>query len=139
MGYFSWQCTICGQSVKAAGETPIGLEWQSVAVAVMPDGKILHGLYDGYGRIVDDEEDSHDLQAQTPGEWDGETPQGRQLGNPAMWHHQCWEHAGSPTAYTGPALPAEDQGFFCGSGEAEYAEWLADDMHFKPESQKVKP
>jgi len=105
----------------------------------MPDGKILHGLYDGYGRIVDDEEDSHDLQAQTPGEWDGETPQGRQLGNPAMWHHQCWEHAGSPTAYTGPALPAEDQGFFCGSGEAEYAEWLADDMHFKPESQKVKP
>jgi len=62
------------------------------AVLLEPNGNIITGDYDGYGRIDDREVN-----------WE--------TGEPEMWHKKCWENAGKPQ-YSGESDSAEDQGFF---------------------------
>lgn len=90
MGFFSWKCRGCGRSILAPYAQ--GLEWMSQAVVLTEDGEVIHGEYDGYGRVglysVIDNGQNSDL-----------------------WHRGCWMVAGQPK-YRGPADHAEDQGYF---------------------------
>ena len=102
MGFFSWNCKGCGKSIKAPYDIPKELEWHNKITVVLPDGVMMGGDYDGYGRIITDEiVNSTPFQLPTWG-----TPQAD------VWHDRCHEEAGSPTAYTGGSESAPDQGFF---------------------------
>ena len=94
MGFFSWNCKGCGESIKAPYDIPDQIAWQNEAVVVNSDNTIASGPYDGYGRIEgfwSDNEFGHE---------------------PEMWHGQCWVEAGEPKKYSGPSTHADDQGFF---------------------------
>ena len=104
MGFFSRKCEVCGESVKAPYDIPKELEWQTKIVVVLPDGVMMGGNYDGYGRI-----ETPEIVNSTP----FELPK---YGEPqADWYHdRCHEGAGSPSKYTGGSEDAPDQGFFYG-------------------------
>jgi hypothetical protein len=91
MGFFSWNCKGCGESVKAPYSLPKKLEWQNEAVLLDNDSFIMV-RYDGYGRI-----DEYEF--------------GLDIEDPELWHRVCWYDACSPK-YTGPSTHAEDQGYF---------------------------
>jgi len=92
MGFFSWNCKQCGESIKAPYDVPEGMEWQNDCVLVREDKDPLIGEYDGYGRI-----DGFDLTGLP--------------GDPELWHENCWMNEERPL-YTGPSDYADDQGFF---------------------------
>jgi len=92
MGFFSQECIECGDSVIAPYDMPKGMEWQNDAVCVTPNGSILRGEYDGYGRV-----DNHEEAI-----WSDNT----------VYHLRCWAEAGKPLDYRGPSNPAGDQGYF---------------------------
>ncbi len=90
MGFFSWNCKGCNQSIKA----PYGLgslAWQNDAVVQLENGTRIVGSYDGYGRVGGVE--------------------GGDLFTAEWWHKKCWHDAGKP-AFSGPSSPAQDQGYF---------------------------
>jgi len=93
MGFFSWNCKGCNESIKAPFEVPVDIEWQNDAVLLCEDGSLVCGDYDGYGRIG-----GADIEFKTS--------------NPELWHKKCWEKAGQPMKYSGPSDYAQDQGFF---------------------------
>jgi len=97
MGFFSWNCKGCGESIKAPYDIPEGIEWQNNAIVIGQGPNINRGSYDGYGRI-NGIEVNHVVE------------------DPEMWHEKCWIDAGSPLEYTGASEYAEDQGFFYGDG-----------------------
>ena len=88
MGFFSWKCRGCGESIKAPG-TCKHMVWQNVAVAQKSLGTRLVGRYDGYGSV-----DGYEFE-----------------GDVEMWHRECWIKAGKPN-FTGYSDPADDQGCF---------------------------
>ena len=90
MGFFSWECKGCGESIKSPYGLPKGMEWQNDAVAITDSGAVYTGAYDGYGSV---------------GEWECEDSE------PGMWHARCYLHACKPK-YSGPSLHADDQGYF---------------------------
>ena len=92
MGFFSWNCKGCGDSIKAPYNIPSKLAWQNDCVLVREDKDPLIGKYDGYGRI-----DSIEMNFETQ--------------EPELWHEDCWMGENRPL-YTGPSDYAEDQGFF---------------------------
>jgi len=93
VGVFSWNCKSCERSILNHMIDMDGVYCQ--ATVIFPDGSIIHGSYDGYGRIG-----------------------GRQLNdcltgdNGTFYHTSCWRGEGSPLDYAGPSDPAEDQGHF---------------------------
>ena len=95
MGFYSWNCRGCGESIKAPYDIPEVIEWQNDIVALTKDGKPIEGKYDGYGRVVGASQKLHPLT--DPVE---------------CWHQRCWEKAGSPETYTDASPHAGDQGFF---------------------------
>ena len=94
MGLFSWQCKKCDHSIKSPYNLPTGWEYMNECVLLEPDGAIIMGEYDGYGRIGPEEREVN---------WES--------GEPEMWHKKCWENEGKPQ-YSGESDSAEDQGFF---------------------------
>ena len=106
MGFFSRLCDVCGRSIKAPYDIPKELEWQNKIVAILPDGTMIGGDYDGYGRI-----DTPDIVNSKPFELPSyEEPH-------ADWYHdRCHEAAGNPGKYTGGSEDAQDQGFFYDRG-----------------------
>ena len=68
-------------------------------VVIQPDGEMLQGSYDGYGRV-----DGVDIKYEIGKE------------EPTVYHKACWETVGSPTEYTGGSESAPDQGYFFGEG-----------------------
>lgn len=97
MGFFSWNCKCCGYSIRSqyadAGEN----NWMAKVVAIIRNGGIIKGEYDGYGRIsTANYEDVEDLD------------------NHTLYHEACWEKAGQPKDYMGPSHHAADQGYFTG-------------------------
>ena len=106
MGFFSSKCKVCERSIKAPYNITEDLFWQNRIVAVLPDGKIIEGDYDGYGRIdrsCDEAAAGLDEAVELP-----------KHGEPqADWYHKrCHEAAGHPGQYTGGSDDAQDQGFF---------------------------
>ena len=92
MGFFSWNCRGCEESIKAPYDIPENIKWQNDCVLVREDKGPLNGQYDGYGRI-----DGRDA--------------GMVDDDPELWHKKCWENAGKPE-YTGDSDYSSDQGFF---------------------------
>lgn len=93
MGFFSWDCRACGKSVRSAYTNAGHGQWMTKAVAVTRGGAVVHGEYDGYGRL-------DDFELVDAGPF-------------TIWHLACWEHGGRPVAFDGEARSAEDQGHFC--------------------------
>ena len=91
MGFYSWDCEHCGESLKA----PYDCEppWQNKGVAICANGSIIIGGYDGYGKL--DDFNITDAHA-------------------TVYHHKCWVDADKPTDWKGESPGAADQGFFYG-------------------------
>lgn len=89
MGFFSWECKHCGQSIKSPYQTIPA--WHNHATAILSSGSLIQGAYDGYGKIGG--ADITDTQ-------------------PTMYHTKCWEAIGKPTDYKGESESARDQGHF---------------------------
>lgn len=96
MGFFSQNCHRCGHPALSIFAADRINAWMVDVVVVTPNGSILKGDYDGYGRV--DGRDAIGL--------DGNT----------VWHEACWEVAGSPTDYRGPSPHSDDQGWFFDDG-----------------------
>lgn len=90
MGFFSWDCKVCGHPMLSPAVTTGRTGWMSQVVAIEPNGTILRGEYDGYGRIDGRETD----------------------GAPECYHQRCWDLAGRPVNYTEESESSRDQGFF---------------------------
>jgi hypothetical protein len=92
MGFFSKLCESCGHSLLSIYAANDINQWMTTVVAVLKNGSVIHGKYDGYGRIDDfDVIADHDA---------------------TVWHRACWEVAGKPTDYRGNSTWADDQGYF---------------------------
>ncbi len=96
MGFFSWNCKGCNYSIKSEYGLPKDLSYMKEAVYLTPNGSVVIGEYDGYGRI-------NDKGCETEIDWES--------GEAELWHRKCWEKAGKPS-YEGPSTDAEDQGYF---------------------------
>ena len=107
MGFFSWDCPCCQNSVRARPATTPESAWMSDAVAVFEGGTVLTGQYDGYGRV---------------GNGHYELDFGQDF---ALYHRACWELAGKP-AFTSPSMNAHDQGYFVGEYDPAKPESKAD-------------
>ena len=94
MGFFSWNCKKCSHSIKSPYDIPSGWEYMNEAVYLKPNGSIVIGDYDGYGRVGNE---GHEI------DWEA--------GEPELWHKRCWENAGKP-GFSGSSKYSEDQGFF---------------------------
>lgn len=90
MGFFSWNCRGCGESIKS----PYSCEhksWQNDCVVMLKNGTRVVGEYDGYGRVSGfDAADEDELE---------------------FWHKRCWDKAGNPF-FTKASDGANDQGYF---------------------------
>jgi hypothetical protein len=106
MGFYSWNCRGCGESIKAPYDIPEAIEWQNDIVALPQDGTPIQGKYDGYGRVV------IERVRFFPADY-GTSEELHSLADPVeCWHQRCWEKAGSPKTSTDASPNAEDQGFF---------------------------
>jgi hypothetical protein len=74
-------------------------------VAIFPDGSLVTGTYDGYGRLND-----HDQAVGF---------------DTTVWHDDCWQAAGQPDRYQGTSPNAPDQGWFFDSGDHDTESPLA--------------
>jgi hypothetical protein len=103
MGFFSNLCS-CGQSIKSPHDLPAAMAWQHQLVVLTPDGSVLRGEYDGYGRVSHDDYDDPQ-QIPKDSQW---------------WHSRCYQRACFPDdgttyvapTYGGPSPDAPDQGWF---------------------------
>lgn len=95
MGFFSWKCKRCQKSIlNSCGVDRTDRNgWMAEAVAVTPNGSVIKGTYNGYGRI-----EAFSLS--------------NDEGEPDLWHLSCWALAGKPTNYSGGSPFADDQGWF---------------------------
>ena len=109
MGLHSWDCLHCHRALLSEhtiGDLP---EHYMQAVAILPDGRMGIGPYDGYGTVGYD-----GLCC----DWSTHCGPPLRLGaerGPAelvsVYHRRCWELAGKPTTYQGPSTYAHDQGW----------------------------
>jgi len=90
MGFFSWDCKVCGHPLLCQDATEDKNEWMTQGVALIADGSILKGEYDGYGRL-----DEYDIGS-----------------NPEAYHEACYKLAGKPTEFEAPSRSSRDQGWF---------------------------
>lgn len=88
MGYFSWSCEHCSQSLRAPG---VGEPHLNEGVAILENGSIIKGNYNGYGVLGPADLRDH---------------------QPQVYHAKCWEGAGKPTDWEHESDGADDQGFF---------------------------
>lgn len=118
MGFFSQDCERCGHPALSPYSAE-GINWWMVHVVVIrPDGVILRGDYDGYGRLLASDDDCV-LKGEIPEDqiddaFDKAVGFGFD-GKPAtVWHYACWEVDGKPEDYRGDSRGSQDQGYFFG-------------------------
>lgn len=97
MGFFSQDCTSCGHPLLCAAATDPINRWMTHGVAIDARGNVVTGEYDGYGAL-----DGHEEAVG---------------GEATVWHRDCWDKAGQPTAYQGVSEGSADQGWFFDDGE----------------------
>ena len=98
MGFFSWDCEGCKHSIRGGYSTYEISRWMTRVVILFPkhSGPISRGVYGGYGRLQEDDED-------------------RNLGDEepfTMYHEACWKILGSPDKFSCASKYARDQGYF---------------------------
>ena len=96
MGLFSWDCKYCLHPLIMPSNAESKNRWMSQVVALLPNGDVLKGDYDGYGRVAG-----------------GEIHGG---GEPEVYHDRCWERIGKPTTFTKASRSSTDQGHFYNDG-----------------------
>jgi hypothetical protein len=91
MGMFSWDCEGCGHPLLS----PFVLEnkngWMADVVALLNNGALIIGEYDGYGRVK-----NTDILDNAP----------------MVYHHACWKLMGEPRKHVAESEPSADQGCF---------------------------
>ena len=98
MGFFSWNCKGCGESIKAPYNLPKELTWQNSAVAyagLYDSDSVIYGSYSGYGMLETDH---------------GEI--GLDLDDVCIWHERCYEADLDMYPTEDYSRHAEDQGYF---------------------------
>ena len=95
MGFFSWDCKVCGHPMLSHYALEDKNAWMNDVVVLESDGSILRGEYGGYGDVGE-----HEINIDSRNE-------------PECYHEHCWELAGRPTEYTTGSRSARDQGYFC--------------------------
>ncbi len=122
MGFFTSKCKKCRKSIVAPYDLSTGLTWLNHVVAIRPDGFIIVGEYDGYGRVWVDLEKypgiEHELippqNIPAVSIWHHpDYPQDTEdYSTPfSTWHARCWRDAGFP-GYKGKSKASNDQGWF---------------------------
>lgn len=89
-------------------------KWMNRVVAVLPDGRILEGHYDGYGGVGDSEPNLADVGMRDD--------VGEHYGGPACYHRACWLAAGRPTSWDEQSPLSDDQGWFFRDGAHDMPE-----------------
>lgn len=105
MGLSSWECVHCGLSILHNRRAK---PYWSDAVAVLPDGRVFKGSYDGYGRLEGPEGTEGEFVAE---HGFGEHDYGVTFQKPTMVHQRCWDECGA-VEYCGESERADDQGHF---------------------------
>ena len=105
MGFSSKQCQECEYSILSNYVTTATNHWMNHVVAITPDERIVTGSYDGYCRIVDEDEES-----------DNDS-----FFEATVYHEACWIAAGRPSGYLGEGNWSEDQGYFFDKADYEIA------------------
>lgn len=104
MGFFSKDCHGCGHPALCEHAINAINAWMKDVVAVLPEGGMVQGTYDGYGHVGE-----------------GDCLFGCGSGQPVLagpvtvWHKACWERAGKPTDYKGDSTWSADQGWWFGT------------------------
>jgi len=94
MGFFSFNCKACGHPMLSVQATDKGLnDWMADVVALTSHDRF-HGVYDGYGRVGDQD-----------------------VPDAAYYHEACWEMAGRPGYDGTDSESAADQGWFFDDGD----------------------
>ena len=105
MGFHSWQCNGCGRSMLPVAATNEKNRWHSeVVVFESLNGTELHGIYDGYGRVICSGGVATILN-EPDWAYDGS------IREPCCWHRSCWRIAGEPLEYL-ESKRSDDQGWF---------------------------
>jgi hypothetical protein len=85
------------------------------SVAVMKDGRVVRGTYDGYG-VIGQEEIRNDMERQYD-----------------VYHQACHHLAGEPTEYSGePSEWADDQGYFFEERDYDIPRPIREPLKFDP-------
>jgi hypothetical protein len=114
MGFYSWECQGCGQSIRNHHACNKDSAWMNEAVLLRPKEYPKVGHYDGYGRL--------------------ETVAGDvlELGDdPALYHRTCWHLLGKPK-FEKPSRYARDQGHFVGEFDPPEPKTRGDCEALKP-------
>jgi hypothetical protein len=91
MGFYSKDCHGCGHPALCVHAANDVNTWMTNVVVVQPEGVIVQGEYDGYGKVG-----KANVMAD-----DG-----------TVWHEACWTKAGRPTEYRGGSTWSADQGWW---------------------------
>jgi hypothetical protein len=94
-------CLGCGHPLLCVEATNQINAWMNRGVVFTPHGSILKGRYDGYGGL----------------DFFGVVVDGINT----VWHEACWQAAGHPSGYQGPAQFSADQGWFFAEGAHDMA------------------
>lgn len=126
MGFFSWRCAKCGLPVINHYAGGVGEPNLNAITVLTPDGDVLHGHYDGYGRMdVDDGPsdygDVFDISELVEWEDEGEGVEQRE---PCVLHTCCYSE-GDTYEEVGQSRSDPAQGFFYGPDQVE---WVRDQV-----------
>ena len=131
MGLFSKNCVCCHHSVLGPyalhkpdpadhpendGYVEHDNSWMNDVVVIAPEGVVISGQYDGYGRVYDPRSGAEINLVNT----------GYEMGiggKPCKFvHHACWKAMGKPSYDDlGPDEPSKDQGHFIKSTDYDHA------------------
>lgn len=112
MGFFSFDCKKCGHPLLSHWVTNRVNKWMESGVAVVANGSVIKGTYDGYGCLGGLRID----------EGIGWTIGDKPFDVPDCYHHACWVKAGHPMKYTKGSKLSKDQGYFFEPGEHDMKE-----------------
>ena len=84
MGFYSFKCKACQESIKAPYELPRSMAWQNAVVVVIDENTLHTGAYDGYGRVNKTDSTFERITEDTQTDW---TEYGTQHG---VWHQRCF-------------------------------------------------
>jgi len=93
MGFFSWDCKLCGHPLLSEHVLEDKNKWMNKCVALFESGSVIKGSYDGYGRLGDNDVED-------------------QAGEPECYHEACWIISGKPTEFKEESRSSRDQGYF---------------------------